>query len=257
MSGVINSARIKDTLQNSNGRIPYVRVQRVMLSGTDQFVDVPQGPYRAITMGPRHTMGPVLVFSKDFGGEVDRQTSVINVPSVSIGPRNSWVGFAANPLQIMIPQLGASIASITAAQQVPPPVCDLLFWYEPPPFVPQRSDLSVTGSAQTGAVASLFVPTGGRNQINVLIRAIGATSSTRVELVSYAGPINGYVYASRRTHATLAVTVAQPAILSWGESGVPTPTAPLVGENGFVPDGLIFTEAGAGSTTSIQVNARD
>lgn len=254
MSGVLTSARVKSTLQNSNGTIPYVRFQRNMISGSDQFVDVPAGPYRAITLGPRHTMGPVLVFSKDFGGQIDPQTSAINVPSISVGPRNGWVGFAENALQFLIPQLGASIAAAAGFQ---PPVCDLLFWYDVPQYEPRRSDFSAVSSITTGAVASAFYPLGGRAQINVLLRAIGATSNTLVELVSYAGPINGYIYASRRTHATLAVTVAQPAVLSWGESGVPVPVTPLTGENGFVPDGILITESGVGATLSIQINARD
>lgn len=166
----------------------YERFTRVLRGTVSQQVRVQPAPYRAITLGPRHTFGPTLLQSADFGiapiATVDPRASGVNDLGLMaqrsanlVTPRAPLVGFYDGDLAIGVPSLPATY---DAAALVISPVIDLLFWREKRDHYPRRGDDSFTFNLTDGQKAS--VPCFGRRSVVV---TVDCTADGSVEI--YAG----------------------------------------------------------------------
>lgn len=151
----------------------YWRYTKSMKGQVSAQEPVQPAPYRAITMGPRHTFGPVLLQSADFGvapilsadsrGAGNNDLSVMALRnSMLLTPRAPLLGFFDGDIRVGLPSLPATY---DAAEVIVPPVIDLLFWKEKKDQYPYRGDDSFTFNLTNGQSAS--VPCFARRRVSV------------------------------------------------------------------------------------------
>jgi hypothetical protein len=235
---------------------PYIRVNRQVATTTGTAFDIPQNAYVAITVGPRHTCGAVLVQNKSFNGlnytfGLGGVAPGFSDASILISPRGGYEGYFEGPTRIMMP--AANTASFTQALI---PEIDLLFWIEPPNQVFQRADLSAQFAALQNA-QTLWVPTTSRRTVRLTIANIGGgASATTISLAAYT--FVGYQNAATRQYNTPAIAIASGSsyMVTFSDMNM-TPVTPLQGENGIVPGAIIVAEAGATAILVVYVEALD
>lgn len=247
---------------NGNRNPGYERFTRVLSGAVSSQPRIQPAGYRAITMGPRHTFGCVLLQSQDFGDSpitsIDTRASGINDlglmaqrNSVLLTPRAPFVGYYDADLAVGLPSLPAGY---DAAARVISPVVDLLFWKEQRDEYPYRGDDTFTFALATTAAVPCF----GRRRVSVTLDCLtdctveiftGNASATNVHDIG-TGKLSATLTAGKRVnielHEQIGVTLASP----W------TPTTPGTVLGVSRPDWLYFNMPNAG-TANVTVFASD
>lgn len=173
----------------------YSRFTRSLNGAPPQQIEVQPSAYRAVTLGPRHTFGPVLLQSADFGvapiysrdlagnGNFDLEV-MARRGSILVTPRAPLVGYFDAQMFVGLPTLPAVYM---AAGLVVPPVVDLLFWHEHRETYPYRGDDAFT--FMVAAPGTVSVPCFARRRVSLTIEcttsgsvdiAVGGASATNV-----------------------------------------------------------------------------
>ncbi len=224
----------------------YERFTRTMKGAVSSQVRVAPAAYRAITMGPRHTFGAVVLQSADFGVDV-RAAGANDLgqmaarQSLLITPRAPLVGYFDADIAVGVPSLPATY---DAAEVVISPVIDLLFWKVCRDEYPYRGDDTFTFALPAGQSAA--VPCFARRRVSVTIDCLvdgtitvqeGNASATNVHDIG-TGAISSAMTTGQRetfeTHELINIAAASP----W------TPTGLLATSR---PDWLFFDVPALGS----------
>jgi len=166
----------------------YERFTRVLRGAVSSQVRVQPAPYRAVTLGPRHTFGGTLLQCADFGiapmTSVDVRASGVEDLGLMaqrsanlVTPRAPLVGFYDGDIAVGVPSLPSTY---DAATVVISPVIDLLFWREKRDHYPKRGDDSFTFNLTNGQKAA--VPCFHRRSVTI---TVDCTADGSVEI--YAG----------------------------------------------------------------------
>lgn len=213
---------------NGNRNPGYERFTRVLRGAVSSQPRIQPKGYRAITMGPRHTFGPVLLQSQDFGdapiASVDTRGSGVNDlgvmaarNSVLLTPRAPLVGFYDGDLAVGVPSLPAGY---DAATVVISPVIDLLLWTEKRDEYPYRGDDTYTFELTDGENAA--VPCFARRRVSITLDCVvdgtveiyaGNASATNVHDIGTAKIASAMVAGQRETfelHELIDVSGASP-----------------------------------------------
>lgn len=246
---------------NGNRDPGYERFTRVLRGAVSSQPRIQPAGYRAITLGPRHTFGAVVLQSQDFGDSpitsLDTRGSGVNDlgvmaarNSVLLTPRAPLLGYFDGDLAVGVPSLPATY---DAATQVISPVIDLLLWKVPRDTYPYRGDDTFTFQIATPGTCA--VPCFARRRVTLTIDCVvdgtitiaeGNASATNVHDIGTA-TISSAMTAGQRetfeTHELINIAAASP----W------TPTGLLATSR---PDWLFFNVPNTG-TFYVTVYASD
>jgi hypothetical protein len=163
---------------NGNRDPGYERFTRILQSAVSAQAGIQPAPYRAITMGPRHTFGAVLLQSADFGvspilsedirGALNNDLGVMaERNAMLLTPRAPLVGYYDGDIKVGLPSLPDAYR---AADIIVPPVVDLLFWKVPKDQYPYRGDDTFTYTIDDGESAA--VPCFARRRVSVTVECL-------------------------------------------------------------------------------------